>query len=402
MITKDQPVDEIPLNRTKLSEGWILVKLGDIAYEVSDRVENPSESQLERFVGLEHLESGSFIIRQWGNTADVTSAMKLFRRGDTLFARRNAYLKRASMATFDGVCSGDAIVLREKQEMIVKGFLPLILNTEELWHYAIANAAGSMSKRVKWHNLSAYEFALPPKDEQQRIADILWAADEAIENYNVAANAIQTARDAIRKEKFANTKLPVRLADLCEQKGIQIGPFGSQLHASDYVDNGIPVIMPSDMSNGEVNETSIARITPEMAEHLSLHKVLPGDILLPRRGELDKRAFIFAHQAGWVCGTGSIRIRIGRPVLARAVFHALAAPQTVRWIQDHAVGTTMPNLNAQIVSNIPISLPEGQELEHLVQILERLNSNSSSVLENIKKLNSLKKTLLDTVLEQKR
>ena len=150
MITKNYSNVEVTasIGKEMVSHDWQIIKLGDIAYEISDRVDNPSQSGLEHFVGLEHLESGSLSIRRWGNTEDVASAMKLFKQGDTLFARRNAYLKRASMVTFDGVCSGDAIVLRENREMIVEGFLPLILNTGALWNYAIANAAGSMSKEL--------------------------------------------------------------------------------------------------------------------------------------------------------------------------------------------------------------------------------------------------------------
>ncbi|MDP3105181.1 MAG: restriction endonuclease subunit S, partial [Candidatus Methanoperedens sp.] len=163
-----------------LQDGWKWVKLGDIAFEVSDRIDNPSESGLERFVGLEHMDSESLTVKRWGSTDDVTSAMKLFKKGDMLFARRNAYLKRASMATFDGVCSGDAIVLRQKNEVYVKGLLPLILNMEKLWEFAIANASGSMSKRVKWRDLATFEIPLPPKEEQRRIADMLWAAEDCI------------------------------------------------------------------------------------------------------------------------------------------------------------------------------------------------------------------------------
>ncbi len=131
---------------------WQTVKLGEVAYEVSERVDNPSTSGYDRFVGLENFVSGDFKISSWGSTNDLISAMKFFKAGDTLFARRNAYLKRVSMADFDGICSGDAIVLRNNEKMI-DGFLPLILNTDHFWNYAIANAAGSMSKRVRVEDL---------------------------------------------------------------------------------------------------------------------------------------------------------------------------------------------------------------------------------------------------------
>jgi type I restriction enzyme, S subunit len=167
---------------------WQTVKLGDVAYEVSERVDNPSKSGYDRFVGLEHFVSGNFRIANWGTTENLISAMKLFKAGDTLFARRNAYLKRASMADFDGICSGDAIVLRNNEKMI-DGFLPLILNTDHFWDYAIANAAGSMSKRVRVQDLMKYELSLPPVDEQRRIADLLWAADDALTEYMDTAEA---------------------------------------------------------------------------------------------------------------------------------------------------------------------------------------------------------------------
>ena len=88
--------------------GWKSVKLDGVAEERSDRIDNPSKSGYDRFVGLEHLISGELTVRRWGGTADLLSAMKLFKNGDILIARRNAYLKRASRVEFNGVCSGDA------------------------------------------------------------------------------------------------------------------------------------------------------------------------------------------------------------------------------------------------------------------------------------------------------
>src|SRR5688500_10321170 len=94
--------------------GWALVKLGDLAEDISKRVDNPSNSGYDRFVGLEHFVSGDLKIKSWSATKNLTSAAKAFQKGDILFARRNAYLRRASLVDFDGICSGDAFVIREK------------------------------------------------------------------------------------------------------------------------------------------------------------------------------------------------------------------------------------------------------------------------------------------------
>lgn len=180
--------------------GWTTVRLGDVVSEISTRIDNPSEAEVDRFVGLEHFDSGELKIRRWGATGDLISAMKLFRRGDTLFARRNAYLRRASMADFDGVCSGDAIVLRPKESAIVQGLLPAVLNTDAFWEYALSHAAGSMSKRVNIRSLLSYEFALPPIEEQKRIAEVLWTADGAVEKWSKCRADLQSLVGSILHE----------------------------------------------------------------------------------------------------------------------------------------------------------------------------------------------------------
>ena len=96
---------------------------------------------------------------------------------------------------------------------------------------------------------------------------------------------------------------------------------------------------------------------------------------MPRRGELDRRAFIFPEQSGWLCGTGSLRVRVKRGINSRAVYHALAYAETVTWLKNHSVGTTMPNINATIVSNIPISLPEENRIDEVVESIEELEKS---------------------------
>ena len=88
------------------------------------------------------------------------------------------------MVDFEGCCSGDAFVLRENLTEVVPGFLPFVMNSTGLWNYANANAASTMSKRVKWRDLAKYEFLLPPKDQQAELAELLWAMDNLIESHH--------------------------------------------------------------------------------------------------------------------------------------------------------------------------------------------------------------------------
>ena len=169
---------------------WKIVSLGDLATEVSERVENPSKSRYERFVGLGNFVSGDIKIKSWESTSSLASSAKAFKAGDILFARRNAYLRRASVVDFEGCCSGDAFVLRENLDKVVPGFLPFVMNSTGLWNYANANAAGTMSKRVKWRDLAKYEFLLPPKDQQTELAMLLWESNNMIERVSKVISEI--------------------------------------------------------------------------------------------------------------------------------------------------------------------------------------------------------------------
>lgn len=102
------------------------------------------------------------------------------------------------------------------------------------------------------------------------------------------------------------------LGTLIESDGgvLQTGPFGSQLKQAEYASDGVPVIMPTDIENGEVNESTVARVPETTVERLSRHKIKAGGIVLPRRGAITKRAFIRPEQDGWLCGTGCIKIEV--------------------------------------------------------------------------------------------
>lgn len=151
------------------------------------------------------------------------------------------------------------------------------------------------------------------------------------------------------------------LGAICGGQGgaIQTGPFGSQLHTSDYKELGIPVVMPTNIGEGGIDESGIARIDNFDVERLSQHKLKIGDIVFSRRGDVTKNALVRPHEVGWLCGTGCLKVRLGDETIAVAKFisHCLRLPETKEWLIRHAVGATMPNLNTGILSAVPINLP---------------------------------------------
>ena len=150
------------------------------------------------------------------------------------------------------------------------------------------------------------------------------------------------------------------LGEVCRRGGgnVQTGPFGSQLHASDYVSDGIPSVMPQNIGDNKILYTGIAKITREDAERLSKYRMREGDIVYSRRGDVERRALVRKTEDGWLCGTGCLRIRFGDEVVyPRYAAHYLGHPSVREWIVRHAHGATMPNLNTTILSELPFVLP---------------------------------------------
>lgn len=155
---------------------------------------------------------------------------------------------------------------------------------------------------------------------------------------------------------------------------IQTGPFGTQLHASDYVANGIPCIMPVNIGDRRIKEEGIARITEQDAARLSRHRVKAGDIIYSRRGNIERCALIQPEQEGWLCGTGCLKVRLGDgQVDPRFASYYLSDGEVRSWLVRHAVGATMPNLNTSIMEAIPFVVPPLREQQAIAWILGTLD-----------------------------
>lgn len=200
----------------------------------------------------------------------------------------------------------------------------------------------------------AYEVpvTIPPLSVQRRIVDLMGHLDTHLANLEAELDAATILRGKARQILGSGTGR--RLIDLAARDGIQIGPFGSQLHAYEYTDQGTPVVMPQDLVDGEIRLEKIKRVPESVAERLSKHRLAAGDIVFPRRGDLSKRAVVVGEQAGWLCGTGCLRFRAADADVSTALFEAIANDSATEWLVEHAVGTTMLNLNTTILSGLPV------------------------------------------------
>lgn len=197
----------------------------------------------------------------------------------------------------------------------------------------------------------------------------------------------------MRSEPLCSTTL----GEICEQQGgaIQTGPFGSQLHASDYIASGTPVVMPADIVRGRVSTASIARVGPEHVERLSQHKFRLDDIVFSRRGDVTRFARVTAREVGWLCGTGCLKVRVGtgNVALPKWVSLALDGPEVKEWLVRHAVGATMPNLNTSILGALPLKVPPIGRQREAVEVCFALDDRIDLLRQTNATLESIAQTL---------
>ena len=330
------------------------VKLGEVAIEHKETCKGNKDGY--PIVGLEHLVPEEVTLTAWDEGSDNTFT-KMFRKGNVLFGRRRAYLKKAAVAPFDGICSGDITVIEAIPDRILPELLPFIIQNDELFDFAVGKSAGSLSPRVKWEHLKNYEFELPNMDKQRELAELLWAMDATKKSYQkliaatdelVKSQFMELFGDPVTNEKGWPI---VRLDSVAD---IRIGPFGSLLHKEDYIEGGHALVNPSHIIDGKIVPDQELTVSDEKYNLLSTYQLEKGDVVLGRRGEMGRCAVVTV--SGMLCGTGSMIIRPNGKIRPYFLQRMLASPSFRKVIENKAVGVTMMNINVPIVSSLMLPL----------------------------------------------
>ena len=178
MTITNEPTEAAP-DVSDLPRGWRWVKFGDVVRQVKVDVK-PEKSGLEHYVAGEHMETDDLHIRRWGVIGDGylgPAFHRKFIKGQVLYGSRRTYLRKVAVAEFDGICANTTFVLEPTDDQLLPDLLPFIMQTDAFNEHSVKQSKGSVNPYVNFSDLAWYEFALPPIDEQRRIAELLWAAD---------------------------------------------------------------------------------------------------------------------------------------------------------------------------------------------------------------------------------
>ena len=241
----------------------------------------------------------------------------------------------------------------------------------------------STHKRYWIQQYSKIRVQSPPIPMQERIVarieEMLSQLDAGVETLKKTKAQLAVYWQAVLKEAFTHYSeaKTVEIAELVDD--IRIGPFGTMLHKSDYVLNGIPVVNPQHIKAGSIIPSTSISVSPEKAVELSAYRLKVNDIIMGRRGEMGRAAAITNKEDGWICGTGSIVFRL-KPEYD-AVFYAqlLSSPAVVHYLEEHATGTTMKNLNEDIVQHIPVPIITKEMQKEIMVKIDRQMSVCDSI-----------------------
>lgn len=371
---------------------WKLVKFGDVVFEPKETMKDIVSDGIEHVVGLEHITSGDIHLRNSASIDESTTFTKKFAKGDVLFGRRRAYLKKAALAHFDGICSGDITVFRAKSNLLPE-LLPFIVNNDKFFDYAIQHSAGGLSPRVKFKDLANYEFLLPPKDQQVQLVELLWAMDEVIEREKEVFNSLVVNYDCLVNEIYKDNPKTIKLKDIDLDyfKGISI----DENIDGDYLLAPSGAVFP-----GYLKIESLKKVKVENDKLLD-KIILKNDILFNTGGvgTLGRSHFFNKDIQKYFCDSFVLVLRIkDQKFLSKYIYYLFQSNQIKNQIVQNTKGTTgITSISVDGILNFKIPNKKIEFQEKFVKELDLIENMKFEIEVKLQSSQSLQKSLINQV-----
>ena len=299
-------MNELHIDKTH----WKKYRFDEVCRQVNEATKDPVADGLDHVVGLEHIEPNNLHITQWDTLEKETTFTRKFKKGQVLFGRRRAYQRKVAYAEFDGICSGDILVFEAIEDVLLPELLPFLIQSEGFFQKALATSAGSLSPRTKFKELADYEFLLPPKAEQKRLAELLWAADEVVEKEK-------------RERDILQNQIQIYINENCNAIGQPKIPFSDLVDVNPttkFDENEVSLItMPDVSEEGEIMHQE--KVVPSDYKNKGLTPFQENDILFAKITpcmENGKGAIARDLINGW--GLGSTEFHVLRPKSASDLY----------------------------------------------------------------------------------
>lgn len=386
-----------------LPEGWRRVKFGDVVRDVKVTVD-PETSGLERYVAGEHMNTDDLHIRRWGTIGDGylgPAFHRKFVKGQVLYGSRRTYLRKVAVAEFDGICANTTFVLEPKGDDLLPELLPFIMQTESFSTHAVKQSRGSVNPYVNFRDIAWYEFALPPKSEQHRIAEILWAADEMFLRWEATQIEVDKCFISIRKEMVCDVSHPRKrleecLTDLTPGKSL----VGINQPAAQ---NEFGVLKVSAVGARGFDADENKRLV-NPAEFRTEFKVNANDFLITRcntRELVGRVCIVPSDTHNLMLSDKTIRLGIDEGVATKTfLLEALRSDEVRSQIEAVATGTggAMKNISQNEIRSFLIPLPDIQTQQRITAVIESIMAAKQKINSHTENSRSCRKALLEALI----
>lgn len=397
-----------------LKPDWKVWRFDQIATNVNVRIDNPSESGMEYYVGLEHLDPDSLRIRRWGCPDDVEATKLCFKSGDIIFGRRRAYQRKLGVAEFDGICSAHAMVLRAKPEVVLPEFLPFFMQSDLFMNRAVEISVGSLSPTINWKTMAIQEFALPPIEEQRRIVEVFSAFDEQIESLENAHSSARTLKNSLAESTFPVSEVKNYLNAPEEYRGRALAPIrelvtfqvGYPFKSAEYSAQGDRLLRGSNVGVNRLSwEAEITCYWPtDRRAEVSEYILIAGDIVIamdrPFIAEGFKVARITQDDLPALLLQRVGRFKVGEKFEADYLW-AFLHSESFRWqLQRMQKGTDLPHISKFDIEGTLIPNLTIDEQSAVAQCFSEIDASTSAIEMRIASARSQRQLALHAALGQ--
>ena len=367
-----------------------------MAVNVNQRIDDPSQADVDYYVGLEHLDPDSLKIRRWGNPSDVAATKLIFRKGDIIFGRRRVYQRKVAVADFDGICSAHALVLRSRPEVALPEFLPFFMQSDLFMERAKAISVGSLSPTINWKTLAKERFTLPSLEEQKRILDTLKAFDLVTESYFSAyENAIQIENSFLKEQlgKYGKRSREFQYVPLRKVAVIQSGVAkGRKFELGKTVE--MPYLRVANVQDGHLDLSEIKSIVVEK-ERLEQYLLRDGDVLMTEGGDLDKlgRGTVWKDQIpNCVHQNHIFAVRPNKEILNSCFLAAVAKSIYGKqyFLSQGKRTSNLATINKTEIGNFLLPLPSLRNQERLVAEWQSLQDGTVNLRKRLTLIQSIR------------
>ena len=378
-------------------------RFDQMADQINDRVE-PADTDVERYVGLEHLDPDSLRIRRWGDPSEVKSTKLRFQPGDVILGKRRVYQRKVAVADTDGICSAHAMVLRAKPDTVLPELLPFFMQSNLFMERALSISVGSLSPTINWEALAKEEFLLPAIQEQARLVDGLFAHWKTMENIRKAEDALAQTQTAfvenLLENKHANTPF-VPVSKLLAER-----PRNGKSPQANSSENGFQTVSISAVRNGIFNPQGCIKfvdIGPGDAAPFLVHE---GDAFVVRgngnRHLMGKAGLTTNSYDDLIYPDLLIRLRFDQTVILKEF--AVAQwnhPSVHARLASHAKSSNgIWKVNGQDIRAHTLKVPPVDEQREAVAAISHFQSQTLSMQNRQAQLRSLQKKLYDQAFGQ--